>query len=65
MNPIVCAILFVVGYLLFVGTTYKICVDNNYPEWKAFLYGLFFWIFWPVWLGYFTYITFKYKDLWR
>ena len=45
-----------------VMATYIVCVDNNYPEWKAFICGLFFWIFWPVFLFYFGIIT---KDLWK
>ena len=42
--------------------TYIVCVDNNYPEWKAFLASLIFPLFWLAWFIYFGIIT---KDLWR
>lgn len=42
--------------------TYIVCVDNNYPEWKAFVCALIFPIFWLIFLLYFGCIT---KDLWK
>lgn len=54
--------LVVLIYMAFVGFTYAICVDNCWAEWKAYLCGLFWWLFWPAYLIYFGCIT---KDLWR